>query len=64
MAETQEATGGEATHDAAMETTQEATMEATEEVSENSKKTVAVFNKEDELKRMELNCCTIETYGL
>ena len=46
--------GAEATQEATMEATQEpiqeATMDATQEVLEESKKTVAMFNGEDELK--------------
>ena len=49
---TQEATM-DATQGATMEAAQQATMEATQEASEESKRVVAVFNKEEELKRVE-----------
>ena len=52
MSET-EALGDEATQEAAMEATQGAIMEATQEASEESKRTVVVFNEEDELNLME-----------
>ena len=50
----------ESTQEATIDATQEATMAATQEASEERKRTVAVFNEEDELKVVlrTMNCCT------